>query len=765
MNRALKQAEQAWEAIARDLSQQSELPDQVSQIAQRVILVTLCLAIGEGLNIFPLGQLQHLSEQTNLHARLAQLWQSMGGFSHFWIDPFGADLTLDDALLRDLFRGLAQLTSGAAIPIETLGQVHELFLGDKLGARKLSGAYYTPGAIARYIVHNTVGHLLESGANRNQPLRILDPACGGGIFLLTAYQRLLEGKSLTQAARTQILLDCIHGVDIDPQAVEVTHLSLLLKLLESVPNPDLSQLPDLSRTIQLGNALIEQDVLPLNAAQLHPLDWQMAFPQVMQSGGFEVVIGNPPYIDSETMTRWLPQCRQYCTTHYQSAVGNWDLFCVFIERALQLCKTGGLSSLIVPNKLLSANYASGARSLLCHNRLLSIRDYSQVPVFGVAIYPLVYVVQKGSPTDLPIRYELMQSVEEVARSHFVSQSTISENINTQNTSSQNIDTQATSSQNIDTQNIDTQTVSSHPNPQTTGVTQSASALPWLIAVQPQQADLVVRLRKFPLLGAIAQITGAATVAEAYAIQPLIQENSSPQADDLRLVNSGTLDRYCLLWGKKRLRYLGNSYLHPVIPAAMRQHLPKKREQQAIAQKILVAGMTKVLECALDSTGTVLAGKSTSVIRAAIDLRYLLGILNSKLISFYFTNSFASNSLQGGYLRIGPPQLQQIPICLENGSEISKMSQEHQESEKSKQGGDRHSQLIHLVDQLLLGWSQQGMKQTKEPQALQTSLDGLEQHIDQLVCQLYGLTDAETEMVLTHRQSANYKALSKFSLTT
>ncbi|NJL38692.1 MAG: hypothetical protein HC899_19540 [Leptolyngbyaceae cyanobacterium SM1_4_3] len=129
-----------------------------------------------------------------------------------------------------------------------------------------------------------------------------------------------------------------------------------------------------------------------------------------------------------------------------------------------------------------------------------------------------------------------------------------------------------------------------------------------------------------------------------------------------MVNSGTLDRYRFLWGKKRLRYLGASYLHPVIPAHLRQYLPRKREQQAIAPKILVAGMTRELECALDSTGKVLAAKSTAVIQSTIDLRYLLGILNSKLIHFYFTNSFASNSLSGGYLRVGPPQLQQIPIC-------------------------------------------------------------------------------------------------------
>ncbi|NJO66867.1 MAG: hypothetical protein HC832_05335 [Leptolyngbyaceae cyanobacterium RM1_405_57] len=499
------------------------------------------------------------------------------------------------------------------------------------------------------------------------------------------------------------MLNHLYGVDLDPQAVEVTRLSLLLKLLESLPQANLSQLPDLRHNIQVGNAIVGQGAPPPHKAlpheALHPLDWQSAFPQAMQTGGFEVVIGNPPYIDSETMTRWLPRCRHYCTTHYQAATGNWDIFCVFIERALQLCKPGGLSSLIVPNKLLSADYAAGARSLLHQNQLLSIRDYSRVSVFAVAVYPLVYVVQKKiSSLDSTIRYELMQSVEKVARSHLISQA-------------------------IDLAQSDSKQDSKHSN----------KGFPWLIAIQPQQANLIVRMRQFPKLGAIAQVTGAATVAEAYAIQPLIQDSQTLTVADLQLVNSGTLDRYRFLWGKKRLRYLGASYLHPVIPAHLRQYLPRKREQQAIAPKILVAGMTRELECALDSTGKVLAAKSTAVIQSTIDLRYLLGILNSKLIHFYFTNSFASNSLSGGYLRVGPPQLQQIPICCR---EV-----------RDGNGGDRHNALIGLVDQMLSLSAQQIMLKPTELPELQSQIEAVDQQLNQIVCELYGLTKAEIEMVL------------------
>jgi hypothetical protein len=726
MKALLKQAEQAWEAIAHNLTRtHPELPNKASQTAQRIVLVTLCLTICENRGIVAPGQLQQISQQTDLYARLTQYWYSVG-LSNFSIDPQQLYPDVADYLLRDLFSRFAQFVyCGDTVPIQTLGQLHEMFLDKeispgaklpKVGRRKSAGAYYTPEAIAHYITQNTVGHLLNSYLKGEQnSLRILDPACGGGIFLLTAYQVLLDHKgTLTQAERSQILLDHLYGVDLDPQAVEVTQLSLLLKLLASLPHPNLSQLPDLSSNIQVGNAIIGEAPQPHKALQqeaLYPLDWQTAFPQAMQSGGFEVVIGNPPYIDSETMTRSLPHCRHYCTTHYEAAAGNWDLFCVFIEKALQLCKPGGLSSLIVPNKLLSADYAAGARSLLQHHQLLSIRDYSRVSVFAVAVYPLVYVVQKATPsTGSTLRYEFMQSVKEVAYSHVVPQAIEFD--------------------------------PSSPNPLDSQQSFVRGSSPWLIALEPPQADLILRLQQFPALGAIAQVTGAATVAEAYAIQSLIQESQTPTPEDLCLVNSGTLDRYCFLWGKKRLRYLGASYLHPVIPAHLRQHLPCKREQQAIAPKIVVAGMTKRLECALDAKGAVLAAKSTSIIQSAIDLRYLLGILNSKLIHFYFTNSFASNSLSGGYLRVGPPQLQQIPICYEN----KKNGERETENQGSR--GDRHSHLIHWVEQMLLLVSaQQKLAEPAELQEFHNQINAINQQIDQLVCELYGLTEAETEMVL------------------
>ncbi|NJN87656.1 MAG: hypothetical protein HC881_16785, partial [Leptolyngbyaceae cyanobacterium SL_7_1] len=161
---------------------------------------------------------------------------------------------------------------------------------------------------------------------------------------------------LTTSARSQILLNHIFGVDLDPQAIAITRLSLLLIWAEGLDQPATSP-PDLTANLWCGNALMESDPIQLRSSRE-----TIAFPHIPE--GFDLVIGNPPYIDAEQMTTTMPEWRSYCQQRYQTASGNWDLFCVFIEKALQWCKPGGLTSLIVPNKLASAPYATAARSLL-----------------------------------------------------------------------------------------------------------------------------------------------------------------------------------------------------------------------------------------------------------------------------------------------------------------------------------------------------------------------------------------------------------------
>jgi hypothetical protein len=550
---------------------------------------------------------------------------------------------------------------------------------------------------------------------------LLDPACGSGAFLVAAYQYLLDwylqyyiatltcptidrakrpnfsehptlqqnaagAWQLTQRERSRILLTHLHGVDLDAQAVTVTKLCLWLMLLEDVPHPP-EPLPRLDYNLYQGNALAHSNETAnqtgLPSVAEGSFNWEIAFPEILQTGGFDLVLGNPPYVDSETMTAHLSQWRSYCGQHYRTAQGNWDLFCVFIEKAIELCREGGFTSLVVPNKLASAEYAHPARQLLSQeNTLLRLRDYSQVPVFTTAsVYPLVYVAQKTPPqAGTTVCCEVMHDLHQVQ---------------------------------------DVRSLSPSANPK----------FPWLLTATSTQASLLHRLQtRFPPLETIAQITGAATVEEAYQLQDLIQNNPTPAQTDLRLVNSGTIDRYFFLWGKKKLRYLGQTYLHPIVPTEQISKLPPKRYHQAKQPKIIVAGMTRSLECALDLKGDVLAGKSTTVIQVqnrAIDLRYLLGLLNSQLVNIYFSQWFSGNRLQGGYLRVGPPQVKQLPICIPNFSNPSEQQ--------------AYRQIIYHVDQLLYLKSSPLISSLHYHQ-----IQAAEQAIDRLVCQLYRLTPNEVQ---------------------
>jgi hypothetical protein len=238
--------------------------------------------------------------------------------------------------------------------------------------------------------------------------------------------------------------------------------------------------------------------------------------------------------------------------------------------------------------------------------------------------------------------------------------------------------------------------------------------------------------QFPSLSAVAEVLGAATVAEAYAMQSLITDEACPTITDLKLINSGTIDRYCPLWGQKCLRYLGHTYRHPTISATQQAHLPQKRQQQACQPKIIVAGMSQVLECVVDVTGAFLAAKSTVIVLSSLNLYYLLALLNSKLISFYYRKLFGGDCFKGGYLRIGPQQLRLLPIFLADNSASSQPKQ----------------QLVELV-QCLLALQQQSRwaKTVTYRQQLQQRIHAIDQQIDQWVYKLYGLTEGEERCLM------------------
>ena len=185
--------------------------------------------------------------------------------------------------------------------------------------------------------------------------------------------------------------------------------------------------------------------------------------------------------------------------------------------------------------------------------------------------------------------------------------------------------------------------------------QGATGATWPIGQEEEGLVRAIERRGTPL-GTIAEVWGAATVREAYALAPLVEEGEA----GLRLVNSGTIDRHEHRWGRTPLRYLGASYLRPVVREPER--LPPRRLAQARTPKVIVASMTLRLEAVLDARGELLAGKSTTIAWwPGRDLRLLAAQLNSRALTSYYGRVFGGERLRGGHLRVGPSQLRRLPV--------------------------------------------------------------------------------------------------------
>jgi hypothetical protein len=217
---------------------------------------------------------------------------------------------------------------------------------------------------------------------------------------------------LTIAERKRILLNNIYGVDIDKQAVEVTKLSLLLKVLEEESEENVSRqlklfaeraLPSLHHNIRCGNSLVAPDYFDLKQAhpfnmeerkRINAFDWQVEFPAVMKAGGFDMVIGNPPYVRQES----LKEQKEYYQSRYAVYQGTADLYAYFIEKGISLLRPGGIFSYIVANKWMRANYGKPLRKFLLTKQIEEIVDFGDLPVFKTATtYPCIIRVSNNKP--------------------------------------------------------------------------------------------------------------------------------------------------------------------------------------------------------------------------------------------------------------------------------------------------------------------------------------------------------------------------------
>lgn len=412
-----------------------ELNFAVQRTIDRIVFLRIC----EDRGIEDYGDLLALQHTSDLYEQLGDRFRQAddkynSGLFHFHKendrpelpDELTLKLKLDDGPLRIILRQLYYPESPyefSVLPSDILGQVYEQFLGkvirltgghravveDKPEVKNAGGIFYTPTYIVKFMVENAIGSLCVDRVPKDLArIRVLDPACGSGSFLIAAYQflldwhlswyhangpeRLAKGKSpavhltgtgewrLTTGERKRILLNNIFGVDVDAQAVETTKLSLLLKVLEGETSETVGQtmrlfheraLPDLDQNIKCGNALIAPDLYQQieidqiatdERYRINVFEWQKEFPEILQKGGFRAIIGNPPYVDIKT----LPVLdAEYIFSKYKTANNRINLFATFIERALSLLTPGQFRfAMIVPTALAAQDSYQGIRRLI-----------------------------------------------------------------------------------------------------------------------------------------------------------------------------------------------------------------------------------------------------------------------------------------------------------------------------------------------------------------------------------------------------------------
>ncbi len=400
---------------------------------------------------------KHRDIQTRLNALFKQLNNDFNGeiFKEHPCETTKYDSKIIAEIIDELYFPKSPYKFNV-IGVELLGVIYEKYLGktirltekrvkveEKPEVRKAGGVFYTPKWVVGYIVGNTIGKLIEKKTPEDiAKIRVLDPACGSGSFLLGALERILDyhlgyyldhpkeakhgtlfpnliidvdedGNKLPRLSiekKGEILKNNIYGVDLDPQAVEITMMSLYIKVLEgekTLPhNKEL--LPSLSKNIRCGNSLIEfdflsQQTLTEDAEREHanPFEWRSkatGFGNIIgEKDGFDAIIGNPPYIRIQTMKEWAPKEVEYFSRKYKTAAsGNYDIYVVFVERAIQLLGEKGQFGFIMPHKFFQAGYGTNLRKLISDGKLLrEIVNFNDQQVFDQATtYTCLFFLSK-----------------------------------------------------------------------------------------------------------------------------------------------------------------------------------------------------------------------------------------------------------------------------------------------------------------------------------------------------------------------------------
>jgi len=783
----LKEIESWRDALAKNIAMKNprlsvrELNFAVQLTIDRIIFLRMC----EDRGIEPYGQIQALLNGINIYHRLREVFYHAdgkynSGLFDFRTDRLTPELKLDDKPLKEILTNLYYPESPyefSVLGADILGHVYEQFLGkvirlteghhakveEKPAVRKAGGVYYTPTYIVDYIVKNTLAKLCEGKSPRQiSSLRILDPACGSGSFLLGAYQYLLDyhrdwyqkdgvnkhSKEIYQGfgglwhlsiqEKKRILLNNIYGVDIDPQAVEVTKLSLLLKVLESENQDTLEKqmklfkeraLPDLESNIKCGNSLIGPDFYqgkqmsllePEEMYRINPFDWEKEFPEIIKGGGFDAVIGNPPWGADLSFPEKKYLMGRFLNVHMRTP----DTFNYFLANAYSIGSEKAIIGMIIPNNFLFQHEYSKARNYFVEQawlfKALNLGD----KVFAVTAPSCIVIIMKR-------KIKILQKQTQIGDLRNVDRDLLPIYLNKENLES-----------------VEAQDILKAPD--------------CIISMNKRATSLISRiLEKIPLLlGEVCEEIAAGIGTGGDKVFRLEDNKAKAAMIEKDILHPVLIGRdihayfvpdktgYSIIYSTKGI----SSKTHPNTLKYLKPFqgkLSQKRETKKglipwwslhwprypglfDAPKIILRQTANTLYAALDNHGYYCLN-SIIIIRPK-DLQfinYYLGLLNSRLLRWLYTNFTQEQNRT--FAEVKPINLRKLPI---RPIKISDPADKN-----------LYDNIVQLVQSMLsLNKQIQEPKTAHERTILERQIEVANLRIDQLVYELYGLTGKEIGIV-------------------
>ena len=685
-----------------------------------------------------------------LCAKLDRVYNGILFKKHSIIDA--ASFKMDGDVFEQIRERLAHTNSPYnfnEIPIHILGSIYEQFLGktivvtrtgadviEKPEVRKAGGVYYTPEYIVRFIVDESVGVMIKGKSPKElHGMRFADISCGSGSFLLgvydlllrhyTAYYNLRENRAAATRAgcikkddgslhlsllqRREILLTHIYGVDVDSQAVEVAQLSLYLKLLEEETTASARQnqlelrdalLPSLAENVQSGNSLVEWDIMTSSflagddERRLNPMDFDKAFSAAIKAGGFDCIVGNPPYdvLEKERGESSWPHdlLHQYVRNKpdYTSALGGkLNLYRFFVVRTHKLLKYGGRIGMIVPLSLAGdVSCATTRKYLMRTTSGLTISCFPQKDDVSRRIFrnaklsTMIFVGQNRTPTNAEGIIKLSvypgNSLSDVPRECKVKYEDAAL---------------------LDPKNV--------PLP-------LADAYDWNLCIRIHRAKKVTRLQE------VADFS----ITRGEINQKTFREFITSDKRCSRLVKGMEIARYFTreAFSQGEREWLNSSaYLetNTYRPSTDVRRIATQRISGVDERYRLVATIIEPPAYFADSTNSIELREGSDY-----SLEYLLAILNSSLFQWRFKITSTNNN-------VGTNELNSMPFRVIDFSDSADRS--------------LHKTICDKVVRLMKSHSEREASEAERPrEILQRKIAGLEDEIDGLVGSLYGLSSDE-----------------------